>query len=78
MNAFYTQTVPATAQSPSELIPAARNWAAKVGAAVRRALEAAGRANARRELMDLAARYEGCQPGFAQELRIAAQRVEQG
>lgn len=44
---------------------------ARAGASVWNWLEAGGRARARRELMELAARYETNQPELAKELRAA-------
>lgn len=47
-------------------------WLARIAAALWRALEAAGQRRGRRELLELAARYESNQPSFAAELRAAA------
>lgn len=47
-------------------------WAARVGSAIWRALEAQGRARARQELRRIADRYEASQPELAKELRTAS------
>lgn len=47
-------------------------WLGHIGAALWRVLEAAGQRRSRRELLELAARYESTQPSFAAELRTAA------
>ena len=48
------------------------HWFARAGAAIGRALEASGRARARRQLLDFAARCEAAQPELAKELRAAS------
>src|SRR5258708_1169371 len=57
--------------------PGAGTWFTRAGRAIWRALEDSGRARARRDLFDLAERYDAQQPEFAKELRAAGQRVTQ-
>ena len=47
-------------------------WFGRVGATVRLALEAAGRARAQRHLLDFADQCEAQQPELAKELRAAS------
>lgn len=47
-------------------------WAARMGSAIWRGLEAYGRARARQELRRLADRYEASQPELAKEFRAAS------
>ena len=47
-------------------------WAARMGRALWRALEAQGRSRARLELRRIAERYEASQPELAKELRAAS------
>ena len=77
MTAYYTEVSRAPLRTNSELFPAFSGWFAKVGQTLWRAFEASGRARARRDLLELAARYEALQPNFAQELRHAASRADQ-
>jgi hypothetical protein len=51
---------------------------ARLGASIRRALEATGRARARRQLLDFADRCESNQPELAKELRAASNAVSMG
>jgi len=76
MTAYYTEVSAAPLRTNSELFPAVAGWIAKVGQAVWRVLEASGQARARRDLIELANRYEALQPSFAQELRYAASRAD--
>jgi hypothetical protein len=46
-------------------------WLTRTGASLWRTLEHVGRARARHELLELAARYEATQPSLASELRAA-------
>lgn len=62
----------ASAQAPALAGGAAQHWLARAGGAVWRALQEMGRANARRELLEFAARCESHQPELAKELRAAA------
>ena len=48
------------------------SWLARAYRAVWRALQEAGQARARRELLEFAARCEAHQPELAKELRLAA------
>jgi len=51
-----------------------RRQLSRAGAAIWRALEAAGRARAHRSLLDLANHYEALQPELAKELRAASRQ----
>ena len=51
---------------------AMRAWAARIGSATWRALEARGRARASQELSRIADRYEQSQPELAKQLRAAS------
>ena len=52
----------------------ARQWLARAGAGVWRALEATGRARAHRQLLDFADQCEALQPELAKELRAASRQ----
>ena len=67
---------PTSLTSPAAASPVAglRRQFSRAGAAVRRALEATGRARAHRSLLDLADQCEALQPGLAKELRAASRQ----
>ena len=48
------------------------HWLARTAAAIGRAFEESGHAQARRQLLDFATQCEGQQPELAKELRLAA------
>jgi hypothetical protein len=61
---------------PMQAAPSAlRLWVARTGATVWRAFEDAGRARARRHLLDFADQCQALQPELAKELRTAARHT---
>ena len=76
MNLAYTLLPPAPeAQASAAAITGPRHAITRAGAAIRRALEASGRARAERHLLDFAEQCEAQQPELAKELRAAARQA---
>lgn len=73
MNTYFTP-MPAieAGGAPLGVARAARRRLARLGASIWRAMQASGRARARRELLNLADGCERNQPNLARELRTAA------